>query len=80
MSENERIGGHISIVRTITFVQSVPYNDDYYAGMTVEEAIKYEERLPLHEKLDVFIDELSTVNFDSDGNGTYTERVTYDPE
>ncbi len=48
----------LRITRTVTLVQLVPVNENYYPGMTPEQASAYEAGLDLVEKLEQFSEAL----------------------
>lgn len=45
----------IRVKRTITLTDDIPFNENYYSGMTLEEARNYEYDLPMIEKIQQFV-------------------------
>lgn len=43
---------------TITITADIPYNDDFYPGQSLGEALRYEEQLPRQEILENFVQNL----------------------
>ena len=50
---------YIQVSRRVTVVTSIPFDEDNYPGMSLEEALAYERGLDEADKLESFVEQLS---------------------
>lgn len=55
----------LRVEQTVTLITRIPYDDNHYPGMSLEDALRCERELDLSDKLNILAEGLADVPIDS---------------